>query len=74
MLPYRQGGVLIQLVLGTDPKACVVAASCPGQLDRRLQVAVHLLVDGSSELCAVIPAAQERHVKRSLVLTPLGTN
>lgn len=64
---YRQGGVLIQLVLGTDPKACVVAASRPGQLHCRLQVAVHLLVDGATKLCAVIPATQEQNVKRRLV-------
>lgn len=60
---YRQRGVLIQLVFGTDSEACVIAASCPGQLDRRLQVAVHLLVDGATKLCAVIPAIQEQNVR-----------
>lgn len=48
MSSYRQGGVLIQLIFGSDSKACVVAACCPGQVDCRLQVAVHLLVNGAS--------------------------
>lgn len=51
---YRQGCILIQLVFGSNSKACVVAAGCPGQLDRRLQVAVHLLVNGATKLSAII--------------------
>lgn len=69
---YRQGGVLIQLVLGTDPEARVVAAGCPGQLHRRLQVAVDLLVDGATKLRAVIPATKERCVKWCPTLPTLG--
>ena len=55
---YRQGCVLIQLVFGSNSKACVVAASCPGQVHRCLQVTVHLLVNGATELCAVITETQ----------------
>lgn len=52
---HRQRRVLVQLVLGGDAKASVVAASCPGQSHSCLQLLVHLLVDGASELSAVIP-------------------
>lgn len=65
--PYRQGGVLIQLVFGTDSKTCVIAASCPGQLDCRLQVAVHLLIDGATKLCAVITEIQAQNIQRTLI-------
>lgn len=65
--PYRQGGVLIQLVFGTDSKTCIIAASCPGQLDRRLQVAVHLLIDGAAKLCAVITEIREQNIQRTRI-------
>lgn len=56
---YRQEGVLIQLVFGSNSKACVVAARCPSQVDRCLQAAAHLLVNGTAELCAVV--AEKQH-------------
>lgn len=53
---YRQRGVLIQLVLGSDAEAGVVAASGPGQGHGGLQLVVHLLVDGAAELGPVVTA------------------
>lgn len=47
---YTNGGILVQLVLGCDAEARAVAASGPGQVDSRLQLGVHLLVDGASKL------------------------
>jgi hypothetical protein len=52
---YRKEGVLIQLLFGSNLKACVVAASGPGQVDCHLKIAVHLLVNGPAELCPVVP-------------------
>lgn len=51
---YRQRRILIQLVFGSDAKAGVVAAGGPGQSDGRLQLVVHLLVDGAAELRPVV--------------------
>lgn len=51
---YRQRGILIQLVLGSDAEAGVVAASGPGQGDGCLQLVVHLLVNGAAELGPVV--------------------
>ena len=51
---YRDGRVLVQLVLGGDAEAGVVAAGRPGQGDCRLQLVVHLLVDGAPELSPVV--------------------
>lgn len=51
---YTDGGVLVQLVFGRDAKACAVAASGPGQVDCRLQLVAHLLVDGASKLGTII--------------------
>lgn len=53
-LTYRQRRVFIQLVFGGDAKAGVVAAGGPGQSDGRLQLIVHLLVDGAAELGPVV--------------------
>lgn len=58
---HRQGSVLIQLVFGSDAEACVVAASRPGQVDGCFQVAVHLLVDGATELCTVVTERTKHH-------------
>ena len=52
---YREGGVLIQLMFGSNLKACVVAASGPGQVDGHLQIAVHLLINGPAKLGPVVP-------------------
>lgn len=57
-MTYTDGGILIQLVFCRDAKACAVATSSPGQVDCRLQLVVHLLVDGASELGTII--AMER--------------
>lgn len=53
-MTYTNGGILVQLVFGCNPKACAVAASGPGQVDCRLQLVAHLLVDGATKLCPVI--------------------
>lgn len=52
---HGDGRVLVQLVFGGDAEASVVAAGGPGQSHRRLQLLVHLLVDGAAELRAVVP-------------------
>lgn len=57
---YRQRGILIQLVFGSNSKARVVASSCPGQSHRCLQVAVHLLINRATELCAIITEMTEQ--------------
>lgn len=54
VISYRQGVVLVQLVFGSNPKACVVASHCPGHVHCCLQVLVHLLVNGAPKLCTVI--------------------
>lgn len=51
---YTDGGILVQLVFGCNPEACAVAAGGPGQIDCRLQLVAHLLVDGASKLGSVI--------------------
>lgn len=51
---HADGGVLVQLVLGGDAEARAVAASGPGQVDCRLQVVTHLLVDGASEFSTIV--------------------
>lgn len=51
---YRDRGILVQLVFSSYTKACVVAASRPGQVYCRLQLVVHLLVDGASKFCTII--------------------
>lgn len=60
---YRQGGILIQLVFGSNSKACIITASCPGQVDRCLQVAVHLLINGATELGAIITEIWEKNTQ-----------
>ncbi len=52
---YREGRVGIDLILGRDAKAGVAVAGGPGQVDPRLQLIVHFLVDGATELCSIIP-------------------
>lgn len=51
---YRKRRVFVQLVFGGDSEASVVAAGGPGQGHRRLQIAVHLVVDGAAELRPVV--------------------
>lgn len=53
-ITYIDGGILVQLVFGCNPKACAVAASGPGQVDCRLQLVAHLLVDGAPKLSSII--------------------
>ena len=57
---YRDGRVLVQLVLGGDAEAGVAVPGSPGQVDGRLQLTVDLLVDGAAELGAVVPEGEER--------------
>ena len=67
---HRQGRVLVQLVLGGDAEAGVVAAGGPGQGDGGLQLVVHLLVDGAAELGAVVagrggtPVLRDSHARK----------
>lgn len=51
---HGDGRIFIQLVFSGDAEASVVAAGGPGQSHRRLQLLVHLLVDGAAELRAVV--------------------
>lgn len=51
---YTDGGILVQLVFGCNTEACAVAASGPGQVDCRLKLVAHLLVDGASKLSTII--------------------
>lgn len=53
-MTYADGGILVQLVFCCNAKACAVAASSPGQVDCRLQLVAHLLVDGASKLGTII--------------------
>lgn len=53
---YRERRVFVQLVFSGDAEASVVAAGGPGQSHRRLQLVVHLMVDGAAELCPVVTA------------------
>lgn len=60
MMTYADGGILVQLVFCCNAEACAVAASSPGQVDCRLQLVAHLLVDGASELRTIIAAEGQR--------------
>ena len=59
---YTDGNIVFQLVLCCNTEACAVAASGPGQVDGRLQLVAHLLVDGASKLCPVIPKTREKYL------------
>lgn len=60
---HRQRCVFIQLVFGSDAEASVVATGSPGQSDRRLQLVVHLLVDGSSELGPIVTDREKSQIQ-----------
>lgn len=51
---YRERRIRINLVFGSDAKAGVAVPSSPGQIDSCFQFVVHLLVDGTTELCTII--------------------
>lgn len=68
---HRQRGVFVQLVFGRDAKASVVTAGGPGQSDRRLQLVVHLLVDGAAELGAVVTEREKTPIQRPNPAQPL---
>lgn len=51
---HREGCIRINLILGSDAKAGVAVSSSPGQVDSRLQLVIHLLVDGTAKLSAII--------------------
>lgn len=61
---YREGCVGINLVLGGDAEAGVAVSSSPRQVDSCLQLLVDLLVDGASELGAVVPERETQHLSR----------
>lgn len=43
------------MILGRDAKVGVAVAGGPGQVDPRLQVIIHFLVNGATEFCSIIP-------------------
>lgn len=51
---HREGCIRINLILGSDAEAGVTVSSSPRQVDGRLQLVIHLLVDGATKLSAVI--------------------
>ena len=51
---HREGCIRINLILGSDAKAGVAVSCSPGQVDGRLQLVVHLLVDGTTKLSAIV--------------------
>lgn len=59
-MTYTDGGILVQLVFCCNAEAGAVAASSPGQVDSRLQLIAHLLVDGASELRTIIAVEGRR--------------
>lgn len=52
---HREGCIRINLILGSDAKAGVAVSGSPGQVDCCLQLVIHLLVDGTTKLSAIIP-------------------
>lgn len=61
---YRQRGVFIQLVFGSNAKTSVVAAGGPGQSDRRLQLVIHLLVDGAAKLGPIVTERETKLIQK----------
>lgn len=51
---HREGCIRINLILGSDAEAGVTVSGGPRQVDRRLQLVIHLLVDGAAKLSAII--------------------
>lgn len=71
-MTYTDGGILVQLVFCCNAEACAVAASSPGQVDCRLQLVAHLLVDGASKLRTIIAVERVRrkcHATRTQLRT-----
>ena len=68
---YADGGILIQLVFGSDTEACAVAAGGPGQVDPCLQLVAHLLVDGASKLSTIVTVNKIRNFSFKEVLDVL---
>ncbi len=66
---YRQRGVFVQLVFGSDAEASVVTAGGPGQSDRCLQLVVHLLVDGAAELGPIITEREKKEFRDQILQT-----
>ena len=58
--------VTVQLVLASQAEASGVGAGSPSQLDTSLQIGVDLLVQGASELLAVVDVAVQRKVLGSI--------
>ena len=53
---HREAGVGVNLILGCYSEASVTVSCCPGEIDGRLQLLVHLLVNGATKLCPVVSA------------------
>lgn len=51
---HREGCISVNLILGSDAKAGVAVSSSPCQVDGCLQLVVHLLVDRTTKLSAII--------------------
>lgn len=51
---YREGSIGINLILGSDSKTGVAVSRSPGKVDSCLQLVIHLLVDGTTKLSAII--------------------
>lgn len=73
--PHRQRGIFVQLVFGSNAETSVVAASCPGQGNRRLQLVIYLLVDGAAKLSPVITEREQTFIylrkQKSILQTSL---
>lgn len=51
---HREGCIRINLILGSDAKTGVAVSGSPRQVDGCLQLVIHLLVDGTTKLSAII--------------------
>ena len=58
-------------MFGSNLKACVVAASGPGQVDGHLQITVHLLVNGPAKLGPVVPEKPQEHPAKNYIINML---
>lgn len=57
---HREAGFRVDLILGCYSKASVTVSCCPGEIHSRLQLLIHLLIDGATKLRPVISANKHR--------------
>lgn len=57
---HRKGRIRIDLILGSDAEAGVTVSGSPRQVDGRLELLIHLLVDGATKLSAVISEVKQQ--------------